>query len=121
MLERIYSAQAIKIQWTSNGGFPPMRNGLIKSLLMTLVGLLFLGAHRAFGQDDWKYDILHLKNGTVVKGLLVRETGAEIEFKCIRRPPGARSVVVTTTYPAGDVESIEKLGDEDREILKARL
>lgn len=98
-----------------------MRNRLVKSLLITVVGLLFLETLRAFGQDDWNYDILHLKNGTVVKGLLVRETGAEIEFKSIRRPPGARTVVVTTTYPAGDVESIEKLGDEDREILKAKL
>src|SRR5260370_41886333 len=98
-----------------------MRNGLVMSLLMTLVGLLFLGANRAFGQDNWKYDILHLKNGMVVKGLLVRETGTEIEFKCIRRPPGARTVVVTTTYPASDVESIERLSDADREILKARL
>jgi len=96
-----------------------MNNGLIKSVIVA--GSLFLTIWPAQGEDEWKYDIVHLKNGMVVKGLLIRETGAEIEFKSIRRSPGARTVVITTTYPASDVESLERLSDADREILKAKL
>jgi hypothetical protein len=73
------------------------------------------------GQDDWKYDILRLKNGTIVQGLLLRETSSQVIFQSVRRPPGSRTIVITTTYQRDEVAEIDKLNDKDREVLIARL
>src|SRR5262249_43956593 len=71
--------------------------------------------------DDWKYDVVWLKNGRSFPGLLEAETPTEIRFQCVRRHPGAPTVVIKTTFQRGEVERLERLDAREREQLAARL
>src|SRR4051794_9436962 len=71
--------------------------------------------------NDWKYDVVHLKNGKVFKGLLQQETPAEIKLDCVRRNVGARTTVFRTAFSLAEVERIERLPPAERRVLAARL
>jgi hypothetical protein len=73
------------------------------------------------GDDGWKFDVLRLKNGKTFPGLLVGETPTEVRFQCVRRSPGLPTVVIATTFPRSEVESIDELTSREREQLAARL
>jgi uncharacterized protein DUF1570 len=79
------------------------------------------GLCAAAASEDWKFDILRLKNGNIFQGLLVEETPAEIRFRCVRRNPGAPTVVIATTFQRAEVASLDKLDPADRRVLEARL
>jgi hypothetical protein len=95
--------------------------GVIRSLIASLAVTILCLSVAAHGDDDWKYDVLRLKNGRTVQGLLLRETPSQVVFQSVRRPPGSRTIVITTTYQRDEVEGIDKLNDRDREALVTRL
>jgi hypothetical protein len=70
---------------------------------------------------EWKLEVLHLKNGRTVRGLVVNETSATISFENIRQNPGRPTVHIFTRYARDEVESIERLGAKEHEQLAARL
>jgi hypothetical protein len=87
---------------------------------LALVALaLSAGATRA--DDDWKFDVLRLKNGNVLRGMIAEETATEIRFRCVRRNPGSPTVVIAATIPLDQVDSVERLDAKDREVLARRL
>src|SRR5262249_37404095 len=43
---------------------------------------------------DWKLDVLHLKTGRKLQGLIVKESGADILFWCVKRKSGAPTGVI---------------------------
>ena len=71
--------------------------------------------------DDWKFDVVHLKNGKTFAGLLLGETPSEVRFQCVRRNPGAPTLVVFTTFQRTEIDTIDKLDSKDREVLAGRL
>ncbi len=90
-------------------------------LLGWAAGLALLCPPAFAAADDWKFDVVRLKNGKTFQGLVVDEGPAEIKFRCVRRNPGSPTVVITTTFHRQEVAGIDRLGDADREALEARL
>jgi hypothetical protein len=70
---------------------------------------------------DWAFDVLKLKNGVVHKGLLVDEGKDGVRFQIIRRLPGRPTVWLTVAFKKDDVLKLEKLTDDQRAALKAKL
>jgi hypothetical protein len=70
---------------------------------------------------DWSFDVLTLKKGPVHKGLLLEETEAGVRFKIIRRVPGRPTVWLTVAFQRADIQKLQKLSDEERAALKAKL
>jgi hypothetical protein len=93
-------------------------------LFPILLWTTFVGAAPppgATGGDDWKFDVIRLKNGKSFQGLLVEDGPAEIRFRCVRRSPGSPTVVIFTTFTRQEVASIDRLEARDRETLEGRL
>jgi hypothetical protein len=72
------------------------------------------------GADEWKYDIVRLKRGLELRGLVL-EQGATIKIRCIARKPGRGTVTITESVARGDVGEMKLLNDSDREQLRQRL
>src|SRR5215211_3748407 len=72
-------------------------------------------------QPDWAYDVLKLKNGVVHRGLLLEEGKAGVRFQVIARKPGRPTVWVTFAFKKEDVAKLDKLSDDERAALKAKL
>jgi hypothetical protein len=70
---------------------------------------------------DWSFDTIKLKNGYVLKGLIVDETVAGIRFQLVRRSPGRPTVCMTSTLRRADIAQVSRLSEADREVLKNRL
>jgi hypothetical protein len=95
-------------------GYPSFR--LPAVLLAALLPAAVVAA-----EDDWKYDVVHLKNGHTLRGLLVEQTPAVIQFRCVSRKPGSHTLVIPETLQRAEVSSVELLPDRERETLAARL
>ena len=70
---------------------------------------------------DWPFDILKLKNGAVHKGLLLEENPSGIRFKIVGRSPGRPTVTLIVRFAQTEVAKLEKLSDEDRDVLASKL
>jgi Protein of unknown function (DUF1570) len=92
-------------------------------LLRTLAVLasIALPARAAPPAPDWAFDVVKLKNGVVHKGLLLGESSDGIRFKIVGRAPGRPTVWFTQAFSKAEVAKLEKLSDEDRAVLKAKL
>jgi hypothetical protein len=86
-------------------------------------GLLVLGLALSARADEWKYDVVVLKDNTVLKGLLVdySDGARDVELRAIIRKPGQRTRIETYFYKRADIESVEPLSGEERAVLEARI
>jgi hypothetical protein len=84
------------------------------ALLAALLGV-------AADAPDWPMDVLHLRNGKRLTGLVVRETERHVQFQNVRRRPGRPTVVIASTFDRAEVARVERIGDDDRRRLVARL
>lgn len=92
------------------------------SWLASFVFILVVFCPRARGEDDWKYDVLRLKNGNVLKGVIVSESASNLRFQNVRRKPGAPTVVIPPyTFARAEIASVEKLTEKERAVLLERL
>jgi hypothetical protein len=82
--------------------------------------LLLLAADTSTS-PEWKYEVVYLKNGRTLQGLVESESPVEIRMQCIRRAPGRPTVRIFTTIPAVDVVRVKHLVAADREVLVGRL
>src|SRR5215471_15886716 len=71
--------------------------------------------------DDWKFDVIHLKNGGKLSGLVVKETSKSVLIWCVNRKPGASTTVISATIERKEIDHIDSLDEKNREILSARL
>jgi hypothetical protein len=71
--------------------------------------------------DDWKLDVVHLKSGGVLKGLVVKETSNSVVFWRVTRKPGAYTGVLVATIERKEIDHIDALEAGEREALSARL
>src|SRR5947209_3156492 len=88
---------------------------LVPLLVLTLVRM------PAAAADDWKFDVVHLKNGNTIQGLIVEDSPGEVRVRSVNRHPGKPMVVLTVTLQRGEVERLELLEGADREQLVERL
>lgn len=94
--------------------------------LLALAGSVLLTARSARSQpgDDWKYDVLVLKEGgSVVKGLLVdyQPQAPRVEFRVIQRNPGERARIIPRFYDRAALAEVRPLDAQDRQALLDRL
>src|SRR5260370_747292 len=91
-------------------------------LVLILVQFVSLAIVRA---DDapapWKFDVVHLKSGVVLRGLLGEETPRGTRFQDVRRRPGRPIVIFHTVLRPGEVARAERLSDDDRKVLQERI
>jgi hypothetical protein len=85
------------------------------------LAVLLLVPPGGWAADDWKFDLLRLKNGKTFPGLLVEEKPDEIRFQCVRRHPGSPTVVIFTAFARTEIDTIIKLDAKERATLAARL
>jgi len=94
----------------------PFACGIASCVLLAL-----LAGSAAADDDEWIYEVIHLKNGETMRGLIVRETPAEIGFQSVRRKPGRPTLVFPTTLARDQIDSIDKLDEKERDRLAARI
>lgn len=70
---------------------------------------------------EWPFDVLRLKNGVVHKGLVLEESATAVKFKVVRRAPGKPTGSVTLSFTKKEIAKLERLSDDDRAVLKAKL
>jgi hypothetical protein len=71
--------------------------------------------------SEWSFDRLKLKNGALLKGLILEETQTAVRFQRVYRLPGRPTICMTSNYFRSEIDKLEKLSDADREILRNRL
>jgi hypothetical protein len=96
----------------------PSAAGLFAAVLLAVFAL---APRTVAAEDDWKFDVVLLKNGHTLRGLLVEQTPAEIQFRCVSRKPGSHTVVIPTTLLRAEVDHVDLLDDAERDKLAARL
>jgi hypothetical protein len=94
-----------------------MKRILFVSLLL-LSGVA--GADNPVGGDDWKYDIVYLKNGINYHGL-VYQRGGGVQMWCILRNPGRPAVFYRVHFSEEEVARVEMLPDDEHEKLRQRF
>jgi hypothetical protein len=71
--------------------------------------------------EEWKFDVIHLKSGGTLSGLVVKETSDAVVFWRVNRKPGASTTVISATIGRREIDHIDALDEKDREVLSARL
>jgi hypothetical protein len=93
-------------------------------------GLLLLSLLSASAADSaktdntWKYDLVYLKSGNVLKGLIDREDENSIHLRWVVQKPGEPTLIIDTPIARHEIKEngIKPLADpKEREILKARI
>lgn len=100
------------------------QSGMPTSRRLLAVALVCLCGHvaSAAGMESWKFDVLRLKSGGVISGILLDESDDFIRFQIIRQRPGEKTRITTTTKVDRDeIKSIDKLSEKDREALRKKL
>lgn len=99
---------------------------LVSSLVCLIgFGLLLIGSGSS-GQEPlqptkWAFDIVHLKNGRKLNGLILEETQTHLRFQDIRQRSGRPTVLFSTIFARREIDRIDHLSAEDREVLKTRV
>lgn len=94
------------------------RSSLLAAVATVAFGALAQGQQHA---EDWKFEVLHLKSGGTLKGLVVEENARAIVFWRVSRKPGAPTTVVVATIERREIDHVDALNNEEREALSARL
>lgn len=104
-----------------------MYSGSTKYRLLAIAALFIsslpfaIAAEPAPLSKDWTFDVIRLKNGYMLKGLILEETANSIRFQHVRRATGRPTISMTSSVRRDDIDRIDKLGDDARETLKNRL
>ncbi|GIW80220.1 MAG: hypothetical protein KatS3mg105_2027 [Gemmatales bacterium] len=91
------------------------------SRMVILFSAAFSFSLTARAADNWKYDELYLKNGNVLKGIVLDESDEDVRFRNVRRSPGTPTVVITTTIAKDEILRIVRLSKEERAELAEKL
>jgi len=81
-----------------------------------------LGAQSPSHYSNWNFEIVHLKTGRSIQGLVVGETDTHVTVRYVKQRPGERTrVVADTKVKTEEIERIDRLEPRQRELLSARL
>jgi hypothetical protein len=100
---------------------PVTPNNPFAAAVCVSLTLSLLATAPARAADDWKFDVVHLKNGRSLQGLLIEKNTSEIQFCCVSRKAGSHTVVIPTTLKMAEVDYLDLLEGKDREVLSGRL
>jgi hypothetical protein len=89
--------------------------------VLALAALTALAVAGAPGDDDWKYDIVHLKSGETVSGFVVEQDARHVFVRKIIRKPGAPTLIFSDDIRRSDVDHIDLLDGDDRDQLAKRI
>src|SRR5215470_4531199 len=71
--------------------------------------------------QPWPFDVILLRNGAVLRGLILDSDEGRVRFQCVHRHPGRPTVSFPTVISRGEIDKIERLTAEQRVVLQARL
>src|SRR5260221_14795352 len=86
-------------------------------LALFVIALLPLPLHA----NDWKFDVVTLKNGERYEGLLLEESKETVRFKYVVRKPGIRTNAFETSFSKEEIKNVTRLADAERTELRQRL
>lgn len=91
--------------------------------LLTATLLLCAGVVHGAGMESWKFDVLRLKTGGVMSGILLDESDdGSIRFQIIRQRPGEKTRITTTAkFDRDEIQRLDKLSDRERELLRKKI
>jgi uncharacterized protein DUF1570 len=89
------------------------RGAIASIALLTLVGAALA--------QDWKFEVVHLKNRERFEGLIVEETKEEIRFQRIMREAGAPTRAMLIAISRDEIDKIERLSEAERKELAQRV
>jgi hypothetical protein len=70
----------------------------------------------------WKFDVVYLRTGKILRGLVLEETSGTVQFQCIRQDPGEPTKLgPVTRFMADEIRRIDRLNPSERAKLEARL
>jgi hypothetical protein len=101
-----------------------MLSGILTFRRLLMVALLLCaGVVHAAGMESWKFDVLRLKTGGVMSGILLDEAvDGSVRFQIIRHIPGEKTRITTTSkFERDEIQRLEKLTDKERETLRKRI
>ena len=78
-------------------------------------------ADPAPGGDDWKYDVVHLKTGDTLSGLIMDQDARHVVLRKIIRKPGAATLIFSDDIQRSEIDHIDPLSDDDRDKLAKRV
>jgi hypothetical protein len=81
--------------------------------------LLCLAA--APGGDEWKYDVVHLKSGETLSGLVVEQDAKHVFIRKIVRKPGAPTLIFSDDLKRAEVDHVDLLDGADHDRLVRRI
>ena len=93
----------------------------IVPVLLALFLPLALRADTPPSPTPWKFETVHLKNGTVLLGLVTEESPLQIKFQNVRRATGRPTVIIHTTFKRSEIARVERLPDEDHKKLEEHV
>ena len=93
---------------------------------LAIAGLLLLGTNLSRADDPsaaqpWSFDTITLKNGTVLKGLILESSDSSIKIQCVLRQAGRPTVTLHTAVQRAEIVQVDRLKAPQREQLQARL
>src|SRR5207249_2618677 len=88
--------------------------------------LLVLGLLRPLpiraGSDSWKFDVIHLKNGHLVQGLIKTESPASITLVVVKHTSGQPTRrLCECKFQAFEIDRVDRLRPVERQAQVARL
>src|SRR4051812_35419947 len=86
-----------------------------------VLAALLVALSPASAAEDWKFDVVHLKTGRTLQGLIIEESPAEIVFKYVSRKPGAVTTVNRDIIQRREIDRLELLDPEERKLLATRI
>jgi hypothetical protein len=90
-------------------------------LAALLAGPALVAADAPPGADEWKFDVVYRKKGPPLRGLVLAQGPAGVDIKCISRKPGSPTIVFLEKLSPAEVERVELLPPEQRQLLGQRL
>jgi hypothetical protein len=69
----------------------------------------------------WPFEVVVLRNGAVLKGLILDSNERTIKFQCVQRHPGRATVSFPSVIDRAEIERIVPLGLKQRTELQAHL
>ncbi len=75
----------------------------------------------AVGGDEWKYDVVHLKSGQILSGLVVEQDAKHVYIRKVVRKPGAPTLIFSDDLKRAEVDHIDLLDGADHDLLVQRI
>ncbi len=73
------------------------------------------------GGDEWKYDVVHLKSGEALSGLVVEQNAKHVYIRKVVRKPGAPTLIFSDDFKRADVDHVDLLEGADHDQLVQRI